>query len=88
MTSTQVCNNCVDSSAIAGTLARIGPIAISPHVNVPHASTFNHVAPPPLPPRRREKKEFDTVFMAQIRQAPDAPQVFFIYFLQNLNSNK
>lgn len=80
-------NNCSDISAIAGALAGIGPIPISPHVNVPHTSTFNHVPPPPLPPRRREKKEFDTVFMAQIRQAPDAPQVY-IYLSILLNFSK
>lgn len=64
--------------------APLSPIPISPHVNVPHTSSLNHVMPPPLPPRRREKKEFDAVFMAQIRQAPDAPQViqfFFLFFL-------
>lgn len=48
---------------------------ISPHVNVPNAHAFNHHVPPPLPPRRREKKELDAVHLAQIRQAPDAPEV-------------
>lgn len=54
---------------------------ISPHVNVPN-DAFNHHVPPPLPPRRREKKELDAVHLAQIRQAPDAPEVHnsFYYF--------
>lgn len=50
---------------------------ISPHVNVPNVHAFNHHVPPPLPPRRREKKEIDAIHLAQIRQAPDAPEVSF-----------
>lgn len=52
-----------------------GPIPISPHVNVPNTHAFNHHVPPPLPPRRCEKKESEAVRLAQIRQAPDAPQL-------------
>lgn len=52
-----------------------GPIPISPHVNVPNTQAFNHHVPPPLPPRRRERKESDAAHLAQIRQAPDAPQL-------------
>lgn len=37
--------------------------------------THMHVVPPPLPPRRRERKEFEALFIAQSRQPPDAPQV-------------
>lgn len=50
---------------------------ISPHVNVPNVLG---VVPPPLPPRRRERKsiEFDALFIAQSRQPPDAPQVVFL----------
>lgn len=55
-----------------------GPIPISPHVNVPNYNSCNN--PPPLPPRlvRRDRKEVDAVFIAQTRQAPDAPQVILI----------
>lgn len=52
-----------------------GPIPISPHVNVPNTHAFNHHVAPPLPPRRRERKESDAVHLAQIRQAPDAPKL-------------
>lgn len=64
-----------------------GPIPISPHVNVPN---FHSCNPPPLPPRlvRRDRKEIDAVFIAQTRQAPDAPQVFVvqlnIFFLKKI----
>lgn len=51
---------------------------ISPHVNVPNAHAFNHHVPPPLPPRRREKKEIDAIHLAQTRQAPDAPEVIVL----------
>lgn len=52
-----------------------GPMPISPHVNVPNAHNFCHIPPPPLPPRRREKQESEAVRLAQIRQAPDAPEL-------------
>lgn len=52
-----------------------GPIPISPHVNVPNTHAFNHHVAPPLPPRRRERKESEAVHLAQIRQAPDAPKL-------------
>lgn len=52
-----------------------GPMPISPHVNVPNAHNFCAMPPPPLPPRRREKQESEAVRLAQIRQAPDAPEL-------------
>ncbi|KAG4066062.1 hypothetical protein HA402_001309 [Bradysia odoriphaga] len=50
---------------------------ISPHVNVPNIQMLNHmhVAPPPLPPRRKERREFEALFIAQSRQPPDAPKL-------------
>lgn len=49
-------------------------------MNVPNShASFNHVIPPPLPPRRRERKEgVPDAHLAQKRQAPDAPQVIII----------
>ncbi|EDW03211.1 GH11116 [Drosophila grimshawi] len=48
-------------------------VPISPHVNVPTATTLEYRAvPPPLPPRRKERTE-SCADMAQKRQAPDAP---------------
>lgn len=41
--------------------------------------THMHVVPPPLPPRRKERKEFEALFIAQSRQPPDAPQVCSLY---------
>lgn len=53
-----------------------GPIPISPHVNVPNTHSFNHVPAPPLPPRSRRKElSKDLIHSAQIKQAPDAPQL-------------
>ncbi|GAB0098431.1 Protein son of sevenless [Sergentomyia squamirostris] len=54
----------------------VGPLPISPHVNVPNTHTFNHV-PPPLPPRirRREPLTLEGAVSAQVKQAPDAPQL-------------
>ncbi|EDW57538.1 protein son of sevenless [Drosophila virilis] len=50
-----------------------GAVPISPHVNVPTATTLEYRAvPPPLPPRRKERTE-SCADMAQKRQAPDAP---------------
>ncbi|XP_017108861.2 protein son of sevenless isoform X1 [Drosophila bipectinata] len=50
-----------------------GAVPISPHVNVPAASTLEYRAvPPPLPPRRKERTD-SCADMAQKRQAPDAP---------------
>lgn len=67
----------LQNSYNAGELVDMGSFPpISPHVNVPNTHAFNHNhVPPPLPPRRREKKELDAVHLAQIRQAPDAPEV-------------
>lgn len=62
-------------SNISTDLHEFGPMPISPHVNVPNAHNFCHVPPPPLPPRRREKQESEAVRLAQIRQAPDAPEL-------------
>lgn len=61
-------------SNIASDVHEFGPMPISPHVNVPNAHNFCHI-PPPLPPRRREKPESEAVRLAQIRQAPDAPEL-------------
>lgn len=48
-------------------------IPISPHVNVPTTHLgFESSAPPPLPPRRRDRVESYNE-MAQKQQAPDAP---------------
>ncbi|XP_055917383.1 protein son of sevenless isoform X2 [Eupeodes corollae] len=48
-------------------------IPISPHVNVPTTHLgFESAAPPPLPPRRRDRVESFNE-MAQKQQAPDAP---------------
>lgn len=53
----------------------LGPLPISPHVNVPNAHSFAHMAPPPpLPPRVRRKTMQDFSH-SQIRQAPDAPEL-------------
>lgn len=55
-------------SNVSSDMHEFGPIPISPHVNVPNAHSFCYVPPPPLPPRRRDKQETETV-----QQAPDAP---------------
>ncbi|XP_037957376.1 protein son of sevenless [Teleopsis dalmanni] len=48
-------------------------VPVSPHVNVPTASNVEYrTAPPPLPPRRKERTE-SCADLAQKRQAPDAP---------------
>lgn len=72
-------NNCDINSELppAPGSPAIGPMPISPHVNVPPQQTFNaYNPPPPLPPRFRtrriEKANSDT---SHIQQAPDAPQV-------------
>lgn len=55
--------------------SQVGAVPISPHVNVPTASTIEYRAvPPPLPPRRKERTE-SCADMAQKSQAPDAPTV-------------
>lgn len=46
-------------------------LPISPHVNVPHSHSFNHIAPP-IPPRQKCRSK-PTVFFAQVKQDPDAP---------------
>ncbi|XP_055307215.1 protein son of sevenless-like [Sitodiplosis mosellana] len=61
-------------SNISSDMHEFGPMPISPHVNVPNAQNFCHI-PPPLPPRRRQKQETEAVRLAQIRQAPDAPEL-------------
>ncbi|XP_031624376.1 protein son of sevenless isoform X2 [Contarinia nasturtii] len=60
---------------ITSDMHEFGPMPISPHVNVPNAHNFCAMPPPPLPPRRREKQESEAVRLAQIRQAPDAPEL-------------
>ena len=59
--------------------SNFGPIPISPHVNVPNNT--HSFKPPPLPPRRKERREFEAAFSAQNRQAPDAPQVSALFVL-------
>ncbi|XP_059616902.1 protein son of sevenless [Phlebotomus argentipes] len=54
--------------------ADVGPLPISPHVNVPNTHTFNHV-PPPLPPRIKRREPLEGAQSAQVKQAPDAPQL-------------
>uniref|UniRef100_A0A1L8DMM0 Putative guanine-nucleotide releasing factor n=1 Tax=Nyssomyia neivai TaxID=330878 RepID=A0A1L8DMM0_9DIPT len=54
--------------------SEVGPLPISPHVNVPNTLTFNHV-PPPLPPRIRRREPLEGAQSAQVKQAPDAPQL-------------
>lgn len=55
--------------------SQMGAVPISPHVNVPTATTMEYRAvPPPLPPRRKERTE-SCADMAQKSQAPDAPTV-------------
>lgn len=50
-------------------------VPVSPHVNVPTAMNVQYrAAPPPLPPRRKERTESFADY-AQKRQAPDAPMV-------------
>ena len=50
-------------------------VPVSPHVNVPTAANVEYrAAPPPLPPRRKERTE-SCADLAQKRQAPDAPMV-------------
>lgn len=66
--------NTVYNTSDSASVNEFGPIPISPHVNVPNTHAYNHV-PPPLPPRRRERKESDAAHLAQIQQAPDAPQL-------------
>lgn len=63
-----------------------GPIPLSPHVNVPNFHSYRHHLPPPLPPRARRDR-CDTDPSAQVRQAPDAPQVseIYAYFIQVRN---
>lgn len=56
----------------------IGPIPISPHVNVPHVAQnqFSSHNPPPLPPRFRQTTRIQkTEPSHHVQQAPDAPQV-------------
>lgn len=56
----------------------IGPIPISPHVNVPHVAQnqFSSHNPPPLPPRFRQTTRIQkTETSHHVKQAPDAPQV-------------
>ncbi|KAM7352681.1 son of sevenless guanine nucleotide exchange factor isoform 2-T3 [Cochliomyia hominivorax] len=51
----------------------IPTVPVSPHVNVPTAANVEYrAAPPPLPPRRKERTE-SCADLAQKRQAPDAP---------------
>ncbi|XP_058984309.1 protein son of sevenless isoform X2 [Musca domestica] len=50
-------------------------VPVSPHVNVPTSASIQYrTAPPPLPPRRKERTE-SCADMAQKRQAPDAPML-------------
>lgn len=50
-------------------------VPVSPHVNVPTVANVEYrVAPPPLPPRRKDRTE-SCADLAQKRQAPDAPMV-------------
>ncbi|XP_037811466.1 protein son of sevenless [Lucilia sericata] len=50
-------------------------VPVSPHVNVPTAANVEYrAAPPPLPPRRKERTE-SCADLAQKRQAPDAPML-------------
>lgn len=60
----------------------IGPIPISPHVNVPHTAhnQFSSHNPPPLPPRFRHTTRIQKTETSQhVQQAPDAPQVSSLY---------
>ncbi|XP_063702733.1 protein son of sevenless [Culicoides brevitarsis] len=54
----------------------IGPIPISPHVNVPHVAQnqFSSHNPPPLPPRQTTRIQ-KTETSHHVQQAPDAPQL-------------
>uniref|UniRef100_A0A6B2EH91 Putative ras1 guanine nucleotide exchange factor n=1 Tax=Phlebotomus kandelakii TaxID=1109342 RepID=A0A6B2EH91_9DIPT len=58
----------------ASAASEVGPLPISPHVNVPNTHTFNHV-PPPLPPRIKRREPLEGAQNAQVKQAPDAPQL-------------
>uniref|UniRef100_A0AAG5DTZ1 Guanine nucleotide exchange factor for ras-like small gtpase n=1 Tax=Anopheles atroparvus TaxID=41427 RepID=A0AAG5DTZ1_ANOAO len=54
--------------------ADLGPIPISPHVNVPNTHNVLPPMPPPLPPRvKRKESSMELSQSSQIRQAPDAP---------------
>lgn len=60
----------------------IGPIPISPHVNVPHVAQnqFSSHNPPPLPPRFRQTTRIQkTETSHHVQQAPDAPQVSSLF---------
>lgn len=67
---------------LGGGESHIGPIPISPHVNVPHQPFSGSHPPPPLPPRaiprRIEKTNIDA---SHVQQAPDAPQVSDSFWL-------
>uniref|UniRef100_A0A1I8PMT3 Protein son of sevenless n=1 Tax=Stomoxys calcitrans TaxID=35570 RepID=A0A1I8PMT3_STOCA len=50
-------------------------VPVSPHVNVPTSANVRYrTAPPPLPPRRKDRTE-SCADIAQKRQAPDAPML-------------
>uniref|UniRef100_A0A336MNH1 CSON003850 protein n=1 Tax=Culicoides sonorensis TaxID=179676 RepID=A0A336MNH1_CULSO len=58
-------------------MSNIGPIPISPHVNVPHVAQnqFSSHNPPPLPPRFRQTTRIQKTETSHVQQAPDAPQL-------------
>lgn len=73
-------NNSISCDPPHNQHSSIGPIPISPHVNVPHAAQnqFSSLNPPPLPPRFRQTTRIQkTETSHHVQQAPDAPQVSF-----------
>lgn len=77
-------NNSINCDPPHNHNSSLGPIPISPHVNVPHVAQnqFSSHNPPPLPPRFRQTTRIQKTETSHlVQQAPDAPQVSCLLIL-------